>query len=261
MMKPARLALIAFVFHGFGVRWLAHERLGRRLFRQNVVAVLGTLAGVAAAFAFASAEQRSSGAWAAFLVGHFGWGTYLAARVYQRARIGTAMPRRATRSDVPALVALVNAAYQGEPGAASWTSEASIIFGPRILAPAIEERIASADGVILVLEDSTGSPPSPIVGCVHVERRGDAGYIGLLSVRPRAQSARVGTRLLQAAEAYVQKSLALAFSIVWVVNAREELAAWYERAGYVRTGETHPFPPAEARVSGLVFVVFRKRFG
>ena len=74
----------------------------------------------------------------------------------------------------------------------------------------------------------------------------DLGYVGLLSVQPRAQSAGIGTRLLRAAESHVRTELGLAASAVWVVSARDELLAWYERAGYVRTGETHPFPPDEA---------------
>ena len=31
-----------------------------------------------------------------------------------------------------------------------------------------------------------------------------------------------------------------------VIDARTDLIAWYERRGYVRTGETRPFPYGEA---------------
>jgi GNAT superfamily N-acetyltransferase len=168
------------------------------------------------------------------------------------------MPRLATKEDVAPIVLLVNAAYQGEPGVASWTNEADIVLGPRITAREIEERIASPDGVILVVPDANEEPACSLAGCVHVERRGDSCYIGLLSVHPRAQSARLGTQLLHAAEEHARESFGSAVAAVWVVNARTELVAWYERKGYARTGETHPFPPAEARVPGLEFLVLRK---
>ena len=49
-----------------------------------------------------------------------------------------------------------------------------------------------------------------------------------------------------------------------VIQIRDSLSAWYERRGYVRTGETKPFPYGDARFGvplrdDLHFEVFEKR--
>jgi hypothetical protein len=84
--KPLQNALIAFTFHGFGTRWLLREPLGPRLYRENVAAVSATIVAVLASLALAAPGWRWTWALASFLIGHFGWGTYLAARIYARAR-------------------------------------------------------------------------------------------------------------------------------------------------------------------------------
>jgi hypothetical protein len=48
-----------------------------------------------------------------------------------------------------------------------------------------------------------------------------------------------------------------------VINVRGTLSAWYERRGYVRTGETKPFPYGDERFGlpqreDLHFEVFEK---
>jgi hypothetical protein len=51
-----------------------------------------------------------------------------------------------------------------------------------------------------------------------------------------------------------------------VIAQRAELIAWYERRGYVRTGETRPFPYGDERFGrplrdDLHFVVLEKQLG
>ncbi len=153
--------------------------------------------------------------------------------------------------DAETLTALVNLAYRG--GTRSWTDENGIVRGPRIDASEIRERITAPGSAMLV-----GSRGAQAMGCVHVEARAPVGYIGLLSVHPDVQSEGVGSRLMEAAEKHVRETLGLAQAIVWVVSARPELRAWYERLGYAATGETSPFPQDEALVPGLSFVVLGK---
>ena len=47
-----------------------------------------------------------------------------------------------------------------------------------------------------------------------------------------------------------------------VISVRSELIAWYERLGYVRTGETRPFPMDDPRFGlprvRLSFVVLER---
>jgi N-acetylglutamate synthase-like GNAT family acetyltransferase len=163
--------------------------------------------------------------------------------------------RVATLDDAEKIAPLVNDAYRGT--SQSWTHESDLVRGPRIAAQEIRQRVTAPGSAILVASRGDGH----LVGCVHVEARGSAGYIGLLSVDPDAQNARAGSGLMRGAEAYVRESLGLAHAVVWVIDARPELRAWYERLGYVATGETLPFPADEALVAGMSFVVLRKPLG
>jgi hypothetical protein len=51
-----------------------------------------------------------------------------------------------------------------------------------------------------------------------------------------------------------------------VIRQRPELIAWYERRGYVQTGEERPFPAGDTRfgrprVADLAFAVLAKAIG
>jgi hypothetical protein len=83
-----QLAILAFVFHGPGVAVLGRQPLGPALLRDNVLALAATLAGVLAAAELAPLSSVRAWVWLMFAIGHFGWGTYLAARVYGRTRAG-----------------------------------------------------------------------------------------------------------------------------------------------------------------------------
>jgi N-acetylglutamate synthase-like GNAT family acetyltransferase len=163
--------------------------------------------------------------------------------------------RLAVSDDAEALASLVNAAYRGTDE--SWTHERGLVRGPRITVAEVGQRITAPASAILVATRSDGR----IVGCVHVEPRADVGYIGLLSVDPASQGSKTGSRLMQGAEAHVRDTLGRAHAIVWVIDARPELRAWYERLGYVATGETLPFPEDEALAPAMSFVVLRKALG
>jgi ribosomal protein S18 acetylase RimI-like enzyme len=68
----------------------------------------------------------------------------------------------------------------------------------------------------------------------------------MLTVRPDLQARQLGRRLLAEAEAYAASRGAQRMRMS-VITVRETLIAWYERRGYVRTGETLPFPYGDAR--------------
>ena len=80
-------------------------------------------------------------------------------------------------------------------------------------------------------------------------------YLGMLCVAPALQSAGLGRRLLDAAEDHA-RSHGIAAMEMTVIDSRETLIAWYERRGYVRTGETRPFPVL--RDPPVTFVVLEK---
>jgi ribosomal protein S18 acetylase RimI-like enzyme len=86
--------------------------------------------------------------------------------------------------------------------------------------------------------------------------------MGLLAVRPDRQGQQLGTRMLEASEDAIRQHQGRRIRIS-VVNVRQKLITWYERRGYVRTGEMEPFPYGDDRVGrplrdDLEFVMLEK---
>ena len=149
--------------------------------------------------------------------------------------------RPAVAADAPAIVARVQSAYRGEGAKRGWTTEAHLIPGERIDAAEVLALIARPGGALLLAEAG-----GDLAGCVHVEASGGVGHLGLLAVDPARQAGGLGRRLVAAAEALARDRLGAGEMRMDVVHSRSELIAWYERQGYVRTGETAPFPFANA---------------
>ncbi|MFJ3903645.1 GNAT family N-acetyltransferase [Streptomyces sp. NPDC090025] len=160
---------------------------------------------------------------------------------------GTAVPlssvtfRHATASDVPALVDLVESAYRGDASRAGWTTEADFLDGRRTDPQGIREILDSPHGTLLVAERS-----GELMACCHVEQRGDHAYFGMFAVRPRLQGAGLGKRVIAEAEQWAREAGAGEMHMT-VIQVREELIAFYERRGYVRTGRLTPFPYGDER--------------
>ncbi len=166
--------------------------------------------------------------------------------------------RPATAADVPAIVALVNVAYRGESSRSGWTTEADLLDGQRVDLDGLTATIAAPDDVVLLYEQSR-----TLVGCVHLQRQGDDCYLGMLTIRPTAQSAGLGGQLLDAAERWAMAHWSTRSVHLTVIAQRAELIGWYERRGYLRTGERQPFPYGDARFGlprqdDLAFDVLRK---
>ncbi len=132
--------------------------------------------------------------------------------------------RFAAEPDIPALIALVNAAYQVEK---------FFKIGERTDETELRELLAK--GRFLLLEEAR----QPI-GCVYLEQRGDRGYFGMLAVSPDHQKQGIGTRLIAAAEEFFREQGCREIELT-VVDKRTELPPLYERFGYRVTG-TAPFP-------------------
>jgi ribosomal protein S18 acetylase RimI-like enzyme len=113
-----------------------------------------------------------------------------------------------------------------------------------------------ADPAVTILTARDGDS---LIGCVAVTRKDAAlAYLGMLCVLPTLQSAGLGRRLLDAAEDHA-RALGLAAMEMTVIDSRASLIAWYERRGYLRTGETRPFPVL--RDPPITFVVLEKPLG
>lgn len=162
--------------------------------------------------------------------------------------------------DAEEISALVNSAYRGDSSRAGWTTEADYIGGQRTNTEIIKRDFFTPDSrTMLVLREGGDE----ILACVSLEWLPEStAYLGMLTVKPTLQAKGVGRALLEASEQYV-KSRGYKRIELSVVHLRETLIAWYERRGYVRKGETKPFPYGNPEfgmpsVEGLHFVVFEK---
>jgi GNAT superfamily N-acetyltransferase len=167
--------------------------------------------------------------------------------------------RAATAGDAPALVTLVNSAYRGDSSKRGWTSEADLLGGQRIDVEGLTATIATPGNIILVHEQDHEP-----VGCVHIERTGEACFLGMLTIRPTMQGTGLGRQLLEAAERWAIEHWSSRSVHMTVIVQRTELITWYERRGYIRTGEHKPFPYGDERFglprrADLVFEVLSKR--
>ncbi len=158
----------------------------------------------------------------------------------------------ATPADVPALKALLEAAYRGDSARQGWNHEADILDDERVSREELDALMA--DPAVTILTASEGAN---MIGCVAVTVKDPAlGYLGMLCVAPALQSAGLGRRLLDAAEDHARGAGVAAMEMT-VIDSRASLIAWYERRGYAFTGETRPFPVL--RDPPVTFVVLEKQ--
>jgi ribosomal protein S18 acetylase RimI-like enzyme len=152
---------------------------------------------------------------------------------------------RATEDDYAAIVDLANFAFRGVGLSAGWNSEADFIEGQRLTEPLLREDLtAKPDAVLLTCRND---PHGELLGTVWLEpKRGGVWYLGLLTVRPDLQNKQTGRTLLGLAEGFAKQHGARRIRMS-VVNVRTTLIAWYQRRGYLLTGETQPFPYGDQR--------------
>lgn len=185
--------------------------------------------------------------------------------------------RPARPADATAMVDVIEAAYRGEGG---WTTESHLVSGSRTTVAEVSELLSDPCRIVIVaqrpaVEEAGDAAPGDaeprIVGCCSVRlpatsatpadpASGSAALpeFGLFAVDPRAQSGGIGRRLLEAAEERLRDAGFPALMIE-VLQTRPELRAWYERRGFVATGEVMPFPGQGLKVAGLAMDVLVKR--
>jgi ribosomal protein S18 acetylase RimI-like enzyme len=167
------------------------------------------------------------------------------------------MITKALQSDISALNILVNSAFRGESSKKGWTTEADILGGIRTDENILLENINEPKTTILKYCEG-----DDILGMVMLQNQGDSLYLGMLTVAPDLQGSGIGKKLLYASEAFA-KAEGLPKIMMTVISIRVELVAWYERHGYVRTGEVRPFPMDDPKFglpkTFLEFVVLEKK--
>lgn len=150
--------------------------------------------------------------------------------------------RVANLTDAATVTSIINAAFR--------KAEAFLIDRDRIDLPTVQHLFVT--GTFLVAEENQA-----MIGCVHVEMRGERSYLGLLSVDPNGQKSGVGSGLMTAAENYCAKA-GSRFMDLRIVNVRKELPDFYHRRGYVESG-TDPFTPGLNPKVACHFVNMSKR--
>lgn len=145
--------------------------------------------------------------------------------------------KQADPRDCQALCALVNSAYRGDSSRQGWTTEADLLDGIRIDEDRMMALLTNPDIIILKALFTDGS----LAGCVHLELKLPAMYLGMLTVKPALQAAGIGAQLLQSGEEWA-KEKGCTYVEMTVIATRKSLIEWYERKGYQQTGEQRPFP-------------------
>ncbi len=147
--------------------------------------------------------------------------------------------RHAGPADVAALALLVRRSFRGEASRAGWTSEDDLLGGTRTDEAQVGAFIARPDVVMLLGEEA-----GIVLACCQLERRGELAELGMLAVEPARQASGFGRMLIAAAEAVALGWGARGVQL-FALDRQVALGAWYDRRGYVRTGEQKPFPADE----------------
>jgi len=169
--------------------------------------------------------------------------------------------RAATAADADRVIALVESAYRGDASRVGWTTEADLLDGRRTGPDDIAAILARPRSQLLLAENE-----GELVACAHVAVEDGAGYFGMFSVTPGLQGGGVGKQVLAEAERIAHEEWACPTMRMTVIDVRDELIAFYERRGYVRTGIKKPFPYGDARFGlprrdDLRFEVLEKPLG
>lgn len=148
--------------------------------------------------------------------------------------------RHATINDSSVLSSLLNRSYRGESSRAGWTTEADLLSGKRINEAGLLQLLNDPDSLILIAQTN-----NVITATIHAHRENDTVHFGLFAVESTMQGNGIGKALLAYAESEVYNQWKITTAIMEVISLRSELIAYYERRGYVQTGETIAFPQSD----------------
>jgi GNAT superfamily N-acetyltransferase len=138
----------------------------------------------------------------------------------------------ATLDRVGDIVDLMESAYRGDVSRKGWTSEADLIDGARTSVAEISASITDPKTYTLVAKNDGDT----IIGCASITFDGPSCIFGKFAVSPDQQAAGIGKLLLAAAENTAITHFGVSTMTMTVIEGRTELEAFYERRGYVRTG-------------------------
>ena len=142
----------------------------------------------------------------------------------------------ASITDAERIVSLVNQAYRPDASLTGWTHEAELVSGKRTSTQQVRA-LFKDNSTILVMRDK-----DCVVACVHIERFGYISHIGMLATSPSVQGMGIGKHMLAAAESLATNKYAATRLKMSILSSRPELLAYYNRRGYVLTGNIAPYP-------------------
>ena len=147
--------------------------------------------------------------------------------------------RSAIPANVPAITALINDAYGGgsnADGKRAWTHEGTLFNEARTNDAEVAGHIATPGSMFLL-----GFEGDALVACTLLKFDGDAGYLGLLAVRPDTQGGGTGRQVLAEAERIAVERGCTRMTMMVISTHRPELVSYYERRGYALTGRMGNF--------------------
>lgn len=143
---------------------------------------------------------------------------------------------KAVPADSGAIASLINSVYRGENSKKGWTTEADFLGGIRITPEKITEIINGKNDIIIkAFYDNS------LIGCVHLENEGSYSYFGMLSIDVNYQAKGAAKVLMNECERITKNEWGLNEIRLKVISRRKELIEYYERRGFVITGEREEF--------------------
>jgi GNAT superfamily N-acetyltransferase len=165
--------------------------------------------------------------------------------------------RHAKPTDISTLTSLLNRSYRGDSSRAGWTTEADLLSGKRIDEAGLTQLLNDPDSLILIARSG-----ETILATIHAHREGDTVHFGLFAVEPTSQESGIGKALLSYAESEAHQRWRINTAVMEVITHRSELIEYYERRGYIRTGEMIAFPESDLwdrQVDFMELAVMHKR--
>lgn len=182
----------------------------------------------------------------------------------------TVFLRQATANDIPQVEQLMNRCYRFNEG---WTNEADLVGGIRTNQAELQSVIEDSKQYFFVYPQTDtgrrdGTETGEVLACINVSVFEDSAYIGMFAVNPERQGSGIGDTMISAAETFAKRHLSgdeqskTPVMKMLVLNGRPKLLAYYERRGYLPTGNTEPFPEdgnnGDPKQQGLYFLELAK---
>ncbi|WP_434057132.1 GNAT family N-acetyltransferase [Acinetobacter silvestris] len=119
-------------------------------------------------------------------------------------------------------------------------------MGDRIQQQQLEDLIKQQNNQLLIAEIQSKDKKT-IIACIGLTYLNLEFEIGTFCIAPHWQNQGIGKHVLAYAESYSQayvkqQQAELNYYVMWVLNVRNELIEYYERRGYVQTGEIEAYP-------------------